>query len=311
MRTSTITSRQASAQLTAYLQLLTAGQHAGRFLEIRHSNRHATMSRLFIPVQQTDTAARTIAAIATRADVYCGVLLRIRHAGDRDAVAPAHLVWAEIDQPDALTRLAKFEHAPTMIIRSGTPGHAHAYWHLHQPASIPELEQANRRLAHYLGADLAAVDAARILRPCGTQNHKHQPPTAVTLATHQPTRRYPLTELVAGLKDPRTPPAPASRDRRTVLNELDAQLLAIPAATYVGRLTGRQPTRAGKVNCPFHEDRTPSLQLYQDGSWYCFGCQHGGSIYDFAALLWAQSTKGRQFVALRSRLAFQLIAPAG
>jgi hypothetical protein len=30
---------------------------------------------------------------------------------------------------------------------------------------VDELERANRRLAHALGADLACVDAARILRP--------------------------------------------------------------------------------------------------------------------------------------------------
>jgi hypothetical protein len=40
-----------------------------------------------------------------------------------------------------------------------------------------------------------------------------------------------------------------------------------------------------------HDDQTPSLQLYGDGTWYCFGdCQTGGSVYDFASRLWRMET---------------------
>ena len=54
----------------------------------------------------------------------------------------------------------------------------------------------------------------------------------------------------------------------------------------------------------FHDDHTPSLQLYDDGTWYCFGaCQEGGSIYDFASRAWGIETKGRSFLELRQRLA--------
>lgn len=34
--------------------------------------------------------------------------------------------------------------------------------------------------------------------------------------------------------------------------------------------------------CPFHEDKNPSFHLNPEkGLWHCFGCQAGGSIYDF------------------------------
>jgi hypothetical protein len=57
-----------------------------------------------------------------------------------------------------------------------------------------------------------------------------------------------------------------------------------------------------------HHDDTPSLQLYQDGTWCCFAPHGeegriGGSIYDFAARLWDVDTKGRAFLELRARLA--------
>jgi hypothetical protein len=43
-----------------------------------------------------------------------------------------------------------------------------------------------------------------------------------------------------------------------------------------------------------HEDRTPSLHVYGDPErgWFCFGCGRGGSIYDFAALLFGRGTRG-------------------
>jgi DNA primase len=88
-----------------------------------------------------------------------------------------------------------------------------------------------------------------------------------------------------------------------VRTELDELLLAIPAATYVRELTGLEPRGNGKVNCPFHADDTPSLHLYEDGTFYCYGCGAGGSVYDFAGRLWSLETKGRAFLELRARLA--------
>jgi hypothetical protein len=75
-------------------------------------------------------------------------------------------------------------------------------------------------------------------------------------------------------------------------------------------LAGLEADRGGKVRCPFHDpDRTPSLQLYDDGSWYCFGCRRGGSIYQFAALLWNVAHTRRSPIELRSSLA-QIFLPS-
>lgn len=297
-------------ELDTYLQLLAGGRVDERLIEIRYVTDRG-MGRLFIAARRVDIAARRIASLATRTDVYCGALLRARRAGGRDAVADAQLAWVEIDRPDALARLADFPHPPTMVITSGSPGHAHAYWQLDRPVQIAELEHANRKLAHRLGGDLASVDAARILRPCGTLNHKRQPPRPVSLAAHHPARRYPLAELVHALEDP---PAPRSRaalggaPARGRVTELDEALLAIPASSYVRVLAGLEPSRDGKVNCPFHDDAHPSLQLYDHGTFYCFGCGAGGRIYDFAARLWftGQSSgvklRGRRFIEVRDRL---------
>jgi DNA primase len=82
-------------------------------------------------------------------------------------------------------------------------------------------------------------------------------------------------------------------------------LLALPPRVYIERLGGVSVGPSGKVSCPFHEDRTPSLHVYDDPQrgWFCFGCGRGGSIYHFAALLLSRDTRGEDFTALRRELA--------
>lgn len=38
---------------------------------------------------------------------------------------------------------------------------------------------------------------------------------------------------------------------------------------------------SGKAKCPFHNDKTPSLQRYKNNTWYCFGCGAGRDTIDF------------------------------
>lgn len=44
--------------------------------------------------------------------------------------------------------------------------------------------------------------------------------------------------------------------------------------------------RSGAMSCPFHEERTPSFRVYQNGTrWHCFGCGAGGTVIDFVMQL--------------------------
>ena len=311
MTAAAIATPNRDGELEAYLDLLAGEEPAGRLIEIRYTTGPGEMAHRFIDAADRARARQLIGALARRTDVYTGVLLRNRPSGGRHAVSRSHLVFIETDDAEASERLARFAHQPTMLVASGSPGHLHAYWQLHQPIGVPELEHGNRWLAHHLGGDLASVDAARILRPPSSWNHKHNPPTPVRLLRLDRARCYALAELVGDLAEP---PAGTAHGKTVRLRELrhplDRMLLAIPAERYVRRLTGREPNRAGKVSCPFHDDSTPSLQLYPDGSWYCFGgCRTGGTVYDFAARLWGCETKDRAFLALRDRLARELGGP--
>jgi CHC2-type zinc finger protein len=307
--TATAYPRAGGAQaLDSFLRMLAGPAPGARLLEIRFALRHRDMGRLFIAAHSAPGASRLIRRLASRTDVYVGVCLRSRRAGGRNAIDRSHLAFVEIDAPDALERLREFTHPATMIVASGTAGHAHAYFALSAPVTVSELEQTNRRLAHALSGDLASVDGARILRPPASWNHKHSPPAPVDMLEFDDRRRYDVDDLVGGLSDP-----PDCRTfevlgpRRTARTELDRRLLAVPAADYVRILAGVSPGRSGKVRCPFHDDTTASLQLYNDGTWYCFGaCKAGGSIFDFASRVFRLETKGRTFLELRGRLADEL-----
>ena len=199
-----------SQALDSYLRILAGPEPGARLLEIRFALRHRDMGRLFVAAHSAPGASRLIRRLAARTDVYAGVCLRARRSGGRDAIDRSHLAFVEIDTPDALDRLRAFQHGPTMIVLSGSPGHAHAYYTLSAPVTVPELERANRRLAHALGGDLASVDAARILRPPASRNHKHSPPTPVQLIELAPGRRYDLRRASRRARRPARP----ARSRR-------------------------------------------------------------------------------------------------
>ena len=53
-----------------------------------------------------------------------------------------------------------------------------------------------------------------------------------------------------------------------------------PIQSVVEKFTGQQVTRRN-IHCPFHEDRNPSLHVYDDGKFKCFSCGRHGDCIDF------------------------------
>ncbi|WP_249011194.1 CHC2 zinc finger domain-containing protein [Conexibacter sp. DBS9H8] len=305
-------------ELERYLQLLGGRARAGELLEIRYRIPEG-MGRRFVQACEVRAAARTIRALASGSDTFVGVLPRVRPRGRLDDIAPfATVAWVDCDTHASTRTLASLRCPPTMLVASGSEDHRHAYWLLRAPVDLPGLERLNRTLALALGADAGVVTKPHtILRPPTSLNHKHAPPRAVRLLDIDPSRAYDPAELTDGLHAP-SPPAPTDvrrdvvpawprRARQEGDESVYERLRELPAAEYVRALTGREPNREGKVRCVFHEERTPSLQLYPDGSWCCFGCGRGGTIVDFAAGIWGLGTKGPDFLRVRDRLAEELL----
>lgn len=307
--------RDPARELHSYLRVLASGAAPGQFFDVRWSTAGGWVRQRFIAADRIEHAAGLITRMAWRTDVYVGVALRdgCEHGG-KSAISGSRLLYIECDHPESLALVEEgFAFAPSMIVASGSPGHLHVYWSLHELVSGPQVESANRRLALALEGDPVSVDIARVLRPPDTRNHKHNPPRPVRLLRFDSEARHELSELTAGLPtDPQPVRLPATRtaSRRTGRTAVDRALLDIPAAEYVRVLAHREPNRAGKVLCPFHHEQTPSLQLYPDGTFYCYGrhskdrsCAKGGTVFDFAAAMWGTGTREQDFLKLRRRLA--------
>lgn len=287
-----------------FARVLFADAPEDAFVELR-VRRGTRMAQSFRRVAAARELAAEAAAHATRHDVYMGVIARKRQRGGRrDLVLDASVTWVDCDDAAAVRALERFEPAPQIVVASGSGSNRHAYWLLAERIPLDEVERINRGLALVLGADVRACDSARILRPPGTVNWKTGRPAPVRLLAFEPRVRLELHEISRGL--PRDRAAHVSR-RRGPRARTDMQcdpLLQIAPREYVERLTGSLAGPDRKLRCPFHDDKTPSLHVFEqpERGWFCFGCGRGGSIYDFAAMLWGRGLRGSEFVRLRQDL---------
>ena len=109
--------------LDSYLRMLAGPVHgrAGRWLDVRwpQPSSPSEMGREFLSAERLTDAGVLIEALARRIDVYIGIALHDRKAGDRTSVSRSHLAWTDIDREDAQALLDGFPHPPTMIVSSG------------------------------------------------------------------------------------------------------------------------------------------------------------------------------------------------
>lgn len=158
-----------------------------------------------------------------------------------------------------------------------TPRGVHLYLYCHEITQCVKLD----------GADIKAGGgyclAPPSVHPSGVPYYSNGLPTADIRYVSSMARIFPEYQQAISKPVPR-PPA-------STLDVLDAAWLPHTSTTIEeanakldwGQLLG--PTRIYKplsgghrhhYHCPFHEDRNPSLFVYPDGHWYCFGCNIGG-----------------------------------
>lgn len=291
--------------LRLLLAALVGGEPAGGLVEVRWRRPGSRWGQLWHDCRRTDALIESVLEIGATRDCFVGCAPRRSEHGGCAAIERVWALWADCDGSEAVQALAAFEPAPAVVVRSGSGSNCHAYWPLRAPLSPDEAKTALRRLAHHLGADMAAAEPARILRPPGTRNFKTDPPAQVECTRLEvPTRALTAEEIVGELADPPAAAPVTTLPRRPV--QSDDPLLAIAPEVYVEALTGRPLGPGRKIPCPLpaHEDRTPSCQVYTDTGWHCFGCGNGGSLYTLAGLLWGypMPLRGHSFVEVKRRL---------
>lgn len=202
------------AALRLQLALIAGGEPPSSFFEIRYRLATGGMRQQFFPIGDMSGVMAAIDHLAQTTDVYLACAPRVRRDGTASAVERVWCLWADCDGRDALDRLQAFRPLPNLVIRSGSDHSAHGYWQLDKPLSPAWARRANLRLALALGADRAATDAARILRPVASLNHKHDPPRAVVCSRLE-LDIHTFDAVVGGLPDdPAYAPRPLPTPRR-------------------------------------------------------------------------------------------------
>ena len=130
-----------------------------------HNPRHYPDCR-----QPSVFALRALGLSLEGREVFAGPLARAVALPGRAGVTGGTVAWVDIDDPDALQRLAAFTPAPTLLVASGGSGGAHAYWRLRRRLPGQTLEILNLALAARLAADPAVRDRGRLLRLPGTRH---------------------------------------------------------------------------------------------------------------------------------------------
>ena len=81
-------------------------------------------------------------------------------------VKPLNILWSDIDDGDP----SRIE--PTLLWES-SPDRYQGLWFLDKRRDVKDIEQLNKDLAYYIGADKGGWDLTQVLRIPGTRNHKY------------------------------------------------------------------------------------------------------------------------------------------
>jgi hypothetical protein len=181
------------------LAMIAGNEPRSSFLELRLFEGDRARCEWF-PVAEYAAAAQRATELAPTMDVYVGAAPRVRRSGTKDDVERVWSLWVDADTPQAVEALRAFRPLPSVVIRSGTPDHLHAWWPLSAPLPPDWAARCNRRLALALGADRASTDAARIMRPAASWNHKQRPPARAECVRLE-CDAFTAADVVRGLPD--------------------------------------------------------------------------------------------------------------
>lgn len=295
--------------MTDALLSIIAGRDTEGYFDVRCLGRGGRVVEQWFPLHDHDATRRFVYEKSRALDVYVGAAPRFRRKGGKADIQHSWALWVDCDEEKSagcVDRLHTFRPRPTIVVNSGSGMNCHAWWALSEPLTEKWLERANERLRYRLGPTLdKCSNLDRVLRPAGTLNHKHNPNVPVVVK-YMTDSVYTVNDVAKNLADPPAkPPAKPRHDTHS-----DDPLLGVSAERYYTVLTGR-PVGRGNVRCPFPahhggEERSPSMRLYDNGTFFCFGCSVGGSVFQFGAHLWNMGTRGSAFIELCDRLQHEL-----
>lgn len=157
---------------------------------------------IFVPLSQIGLMIPKIRKEHKGKDIYFAVATRKDGNGSKGGIINIPGLFCDLDYngrrwKDVWDEFKRFRPRPTAVLRTG--GGYHLHWFLKTPATIEEItkiESILKRLASYLGGDLEATDASRIMRIPGSVNLKpERKKYRARLIIFKPNRRYELSDF--------------------------------------------------------------------------------------------------------------------
>lgn len=162
--------------LSGFLHMLFGGIEEGYIYAPSLNRETEQFSQAFVKVT---SLARLESYIreqsASGVEIYLSPAVWSEPKLNKETFKTSKVLWTEFDG-----HLPKFDVTPSVVIQSSFPEHQHVYWLMDEPIDDAfVLEQANRAIAHTLGADQSAFDCTQILRPPETFNYKRDKPVVM------------------------------------------------------------------------------------------------------------------------------------
>ena len=130
-------------------ELAPGDRDAAGTLHVRRGRNPRLYPHAAEPVELAD---RALALAGRGREVFCGPLARAVALPGSAGVTRGRVLWVDLDDERAISRLITFDPVPCLIVASGGDGHAHGFWRLSRRLPARALEAANASLRASLTA---------------------------------------------------------------------------------------------------------------------------------------------------------------
>ena len=173
-----------------------------------------------VPVRKLDSAADVISKLSRQCNVFIGASPRAKRSGRAEAVERVWALWVDCDTPESVERLRAFrprsKHREPLRLRRQRSRLVAAAPTARTRARGREQTAAWRSHSARIAA---ATDAARVMRPIGSLNHKTNPPRPVE-CVYLELGLFSVADVVCGLADDRAyAPRPTPSPQRPAATE--------------------------------------------------------------------------------------------
>lgn len=167
-------------ELDHYLDTIFGQQTGFVYVATKHNQGGFTQDFYQVPNQREELRTRILSRF-NEGETYVCPSLFTEPSGKKDHCLGSQVAWVDFDANYPLDSWPQGVPVPSMVVQTSGQRNVHAYWKLDAFLSAGEVEEINRRLTYFFGADISGWDANQLLRPPETKNHKKN--TAVKLLT--------------------------------------------------------------------------------------------------------------------------------